>query len=329
MVGIFKERNTFQVPFLFIIGILTKLVYILHPPAIVYLPHQGILTDGLNTWYASGNNGFLSAVLAVVINLGCAVSANALLMNQRMFSKTNLLVALSMVLMSSLIPVANILTAPLLLLPLLIWIYHQGALLYHSGSPKSKLFNIGIGIGVGTLLYNPFILVILVAMFALGTMRPFKLQEWLVLLMGLLAPYYFFFAYEFLKEQWHPKEHLPLFLFGYRHINHSLYSLLAYGTIVVWTMIGLYHWQNNLRRMLIQGRKNWNVILLLAAVCSVLLFVKTGNEMDAFALAVFPLGAFASSAFAYANRNFLPLLLFWLIIAMIILTSLRHYDGVV
>ena len=327
MIGIFKERNTFQVIFLFIIAVLAKLAYMLHPPVITYISQQGLLTDGLNNWYAHGGSKGLAALLALVFNLGAGLYANAVLMSQRMFSRINLLVAVSMVLMSSLVPAANILSAPLILLPLLVWIYQNLSALYHSQSPKARLFNTGLGIGFGALMYHPFIVIIAVAMFALATMRTFRLQEWLVLLLGLMTPYYFVLAYEFLTGSWHPLQHLPTFVLGYKHISHDAYSLVAYGMIVLWTIVGLYYWQLNLRRMLIQCRKNWNIILFFAVIAALMIFIRTGNQTDAFALAVFPLASFAASAFAYPKKQFLSTLLFWIIVFIVMLTSLRHYDG--
>ncbi|MES2776587.1 MAG: DUF6427 family protein [Bacteroidota bacterium] len=327
MTGIFKERNTFQVVFLFVIAILAKLAYMLHPPVIGYMPHQGLLSDGINNWYAHGGSKGLSVVLALVINLGSAIYANAVLSSQRMFSKVNLLVALSMVLLSSLVPEANMLSAPLLLLPLLIWLYQNTSALYHSQSPKSRLFNAGLAVGLGAVMYHPFIVMIAVAMFALASMRTFRIQEWLILLLGLMAPYYFVLAYEFLTGSWHPLWHVPAFVFGYRHISHDTYSLLAYGMIVIWVIMGLYFWQENLRRMLIQGRKNWNIILVFAMLSVLMIFIKTGSETDAFTLAVFPLASFAASAFLYPKKAFVGNLLFWIIVFMVMLTCLRHYDG--
>ncbi|MEO7312385.1 MAG: hypothetical protein ABIX01_18425 [Chitinophagaceae bacterium] len=327
MTGIFKDRNTFQVIFLFVIAFLAKLAYILHPPLVTYMPGQGMLTDGLNNWYTHGGSKVLAAVLALVIILASGIYANAVLMSQRMFSKVNLLVALSMVLISSLVPEANVLSAPLVLLPLLIWIYQNLSALYHSQSPKSRLFNVGMGIGLGAIMFHPFIVMVAVGMFALASMRTFKLQEWLVMLLGLTAPYYFVLAWEFLAGNWHPVRHVPSFVFGYHHISCDTYSLLAYGMIVVWVTMGLYCWQENLRRMLIQARKNWNIILAFAMLSALMIFIRTGAETDAFALAVFPLGAFAASAFLYPKKAFVGTLLFWIIVFMIMVTCLRHYEG--
>ena len=327
MTGIFKDRNTFQVVFLFIIAVLAKLAYMLHPPVISYMPHQGLLTDGLNIWYTRGGSKVSGAVLALAIILGSAIYANAVLMSQRMFSKINLLVAVSIVLMSSLVPAANMLSAPLALLPLLVWLYQNLSALYHSQSPKSRLFNAGLVIGIGALLYHPFIIMFAVAMFTLASMRTFKIQEWLVLFLGVTAPYYFFFAYEFLKGTWHPLRHIPTLGLGYSQISYDTYSLLAYGMIVLWTIIGLYHWGVNLRRMLIQGRKNWNIVLVFCLVTTVSLFIKTGTEADVFALAVFPLASFGASALVYLKKQFLSNVLFWIIVFMVMLTCLRHYDG--
>lgn len=269
----------------------------------------------------------LSALLAFLINFGSALYVNVVFMNQRMFSKMNLLAALSMILITSLIPSANILSAPLILLPLLIRNYQNMSALYHSTSPRVKLFNSGLGIGIGALLYHPFIIMIVVAMFALASMRTFKLQEWIILFLGLLTPYYFFFACIFLFDLWHPSQYLPTFILGYKHIHHYSYNFLAGGVILIWTTIGLYYWQSNLRRMLIQIRKNWNIILFLAVLSILIIFIRASDALDTFALIAFPLASIATFAFAYPQKKSFPALLFWTIIIINILTCAWHYNG--
>lgn len=326
MVGFFRERNSFHIVALVFITILAKMAYLLHPPLITYQASTGLLPAWLNEWYAGGGSKGLSAFLALMINFCCALYANNVLMGQRMYPKTSFVVALSMVLLSSLVPAANVLSAPLILLPLLIFIYQKGASLYNTPVPRSVIYNIGLAAGIGTILYHPFAIFTIAVMGTIASMRTFRIQEWLILLLGLLSPYYLFLSWQFIRGHWHPQQYLPILGFSIKHIPKDVYSLVTAGVVLLWTIIGMYCWQANLQRMLIQPRKNWGILLLLTILSTVLFFVQVSNGMDSFALAVFPFSCFAASAFVFPKKLLWPTFLFWVIVFVVIIVSVHHTD---
>lgn len=325
MVGVFKERNTFQVIILVILAAVAKLVYMLNPPVQAYLPSRGVLSSWLSVWYTTASP-FLLAFLAFIVNVGSAFYANAVLSDQRMFAKTNMLTAMGMVMLSSFFAVANTLSTGVLLLPLLIWLYSEVSGLYRAKSPKAAVYNVGLAVGLGAILYHPFILLAAFAVYGLASMRPFGIKEWLILLLGFLTPYYFLFAYDFLNGHWHPLNHLPRLYYSFGQFGKDVYSFIAYGIIVLWLLIGFVEWNKALRRMLLQARKSWNLLLLLVFITIGMLFCHTGKSADSFALLVFPVASFGAYAFAGPKKQFLPLLLFWMIAFALALVCLHFSD---
>lgn len=325
MVGVFKERNTFQVIILVILAAVAKLVYLLHPPVQTYLPSRGVLNSLLSVWYITASP-FLLSFLAFVINVGSAFYANAVLSDQRMFAKTNMLTAMGMVLMSSFFSIANTLSTGVILLPLLIWIYTEVSGLYRAKSPKAVVFNVGFAVGLGAILYHPFILLGAFAVYGLGSMRPFNIKEWLILLLGFLTPYYFIFAYDFLNGHWHPINHLPLLFYSTVQFGKDTYALIAYGTVLVWLLLGFFEWNKALRRMLVQARKSWNLLLLMVLITIGMLFCHTGKSADAYALLVFPIASFGANAFTGTQKPFIPTLFFWIIAFALVLVCLHYSD---
>jgi hypothetical protein len=325
MVGVFKERNTFQVIILVILAAVAKLVYLLHPPTQTYLPQRGVLSNWLSVWYVTAEP-FLLAFLAFIINLASAFYANAVLSDQRMFPKTNMLTAMGMVMLSSFFPIANITSTGLCLLPLLIWLYSEVSGLYRAKSPKAAVFNVGLAVGLGAILYHPFILLAAFAAYGLASMRPFSFKEWLILLLGFLTPYYFLFAYDFLNGHWHPLSHLPRLYYSFHQFGKDIYTFITYGIVAVWLLFGFYEWNKALRRMLVQARKSWNLLLLLVFITIGMLFCHTGKSADAYALLVFPVASFGAFAFAGPKKTFIPLLLFWLIAFALVLVCLHFSE---
>lgn len=325
MIGVFKERNTFQVIILVLMAAVVKLVYLYHPPIMVYIPGRGVLSDWLNEWYKTANP-FLLAFLAFIINIASALYANVVLNDQRMFAKTNMLTAMGMVLLTSLIPITNSLSSAVILLPFLIWLYVQVSDLYRIKSPRASVFDIGLAVGVGTILYHPFVFILAFGMYGLATMRTFKIKEWLILLLGFLTPYYFWFSYDFLMGYWHPQSHLPKLFYSFAQFVKDTYSVIAYGMIAIWLLLGFFYWNKSLRRMLLHARKSWNTLLLLFLLIVLMLFCHVGNAADSFALLVFPIGCFGAFAFAGPKKNVIPSVLFWLIAFVVLLFCLHFYN---
>jgi len=316
VIGYFKERNSFQVPALLFVTLALKLVFIYHPHNDPFSQPGGLLAPWLSGSILPRLNPAFAAILSLLIIFLSALFANYLLASCRMFSRSNLLVALSMILFTSLFPSSNQLSAATLLLPLLILLFRQITKLYNSQKARPIIINIGMLTGAGYLLYHPFIWLLPCCFFGLAGMRAFRVTEWLLLILGFLTPAYFLLSYEFFSDQWHPKAHLISWQF-YRHfplINPYWWTAAAIATI--WILAALPGWQQYMRRMLIQSRKNWYQLIFLGIFIIPMAILPTGNASEALTLFSFPAASLAANAFA-GEKTIPSLVLFWLIIITI------------
>src|SRR6185436_14640377 len=87
-------------------------------------------------------------------------------------------------------------------------------ILHNSNKPGASIFNIGLIMGITTLIYQPSLVFILLIWAALFIMRPFRIQEWLINLLGITTPYYFLAILLYLANQWDWKKLAPHFTFG-------------------------------------------------------------------------------------------------------------------
>lgn len=317
MIGFFKERNTFQVPALLFITLVVKLAFINHPSLQTGALPGGLLVNELTHRVKPTLHPGFTAGLAALLILISAVYANYILTDRRMFSRTNMLTAVSIVLFTSLFPAANILSAPLLLLPALILLFQLITGLYAHQHPRPVIINIGLVAGCCYLLYHPFIWLLPCCFIGLAGMRPFRLAEWLLLLLGLLTPAYFLLSYEFFTDHWAPLRHIPNFHFVSKLPAMNIYWWLGMGMAALWILAGLAGWNQHTRRMLIQSRKNWYQLLFFGAFSIPMMLPMAGNDPQAIVLLAFPAGSMAANAFFSKERSIWQSLLFWLIIAMI------------
>jgi hypothetical protein len=320
VIGYFKERNSFQVPALLFVTLGLKLVFIYYPHHDTGSQPGGLLPPWLTTSIFTRLNPTFTAAIAVLIIFLSSLFANYLLASCRMFSRTNLLVALSLVLFTSLFPSANELSAATLLLPLIIVLFRQVTRLYNSQKVRPVIINIGMLMGTGYLLYHPFVWLLPCCFLGLAGMRAFRITEWLLLILGLLTPVYFLLSYEFLTDQWNPMQHLISWKLYSHFPKANAYWWASISVAAIWIMAGTSGWQQQMRRMLIQSRKNWYQLIFMGIFIIPMGILPAGNLSEALTLLSFPAGSLASNAFT-GERTIPTILLFWLVVATAIAAS--------
>ena len=282
-------------------------------------------------------NGLFSYVLAQYIyNLPLAIQViifHALLVTQalrlnmvmqdlRMFSSVNYVPAMTYVLLSGLLMESNTITETLVSNSLTLWIFIKLSRLYNNPEPKTLLFNIGIIAGISILLFHPTAILIVVVLFALAVVRPFRISEWLVLLLGVLLPYYFLLVFLYLNNQFAlVGAYLPNISFGSPlHGLDKLY-LINLGFTLFATLVGLYQLQSHVGRLVIQIRKNWGVmmVLLFTLILSPFMFSSLGTQV--LLMGLVPLSATISNGYSNPKKLLLSNFLFWTALGLIIINN--------
>ena len=197
MVGIFKANNPFNIFLLFIYGLLLKLTWFIHPHIPIVQKTDGFLfREILEKLSKTGAQyPLVYPSITYLLLFTQALTFNKLINSEKMMQRANYLPAMSYLLITSLFNEWNVLTAPLVINTLLIWVWARMSTLYSNPNPKSTLFNIGMMIGVSTFFYFPSLAFVLLIIFALIVSRPFIIAEWIISFLGIICPYYFVFSY--------------------------------------------------------------------------------------------------------------------------------------
>lgn len=319
MTGIFKANNSYNNFLLLLYGLLLKLPVFLHPQ--VPQPQQidGFLYKALLKWLQPVGIGLpvIYPIIAFALLYTQAVTFNKLVNDHRIMQRPNYLTGMSYLLITSLFMEWNVLSSPLIINTLLIWVWARMSGLYNSPSPKTALFNIGIAIGLSTFFYFPSLAFAALIIFGLALTRPFKLAEWVIALLGIITPYYFLLAIVFLMDKWQGY-HFPGFAVTLPVFNQTQWAYAAIIIVLLTSIIGIFFIQQNFRRQLIQARKSWNLIFLYLMVALFVPFINATHTFDYWILCAVPLSAFLGAAFLYPAKNWFPLLLHWLMVAFVI-----------
>jgi hypothetical protein len=178
-------------------------------------------------------------------------------------------------------------------------------------------------VGVSILLYEPIAILIPVVIFALTIIRPFRLTEWLVLIMGIVLPFYFIFTYVFLTDSASAfTAFLPKLDWKNPLTSLEAKSIIALSFIGLQLLIGLYFWQEQQNRFIIQVRKYWGVMLLTLVVTFFQPIIFSSQALYDSAIVIAPLASFISFSYAGPKQLMIPNVLFWISAGLIVYNHL-------
>ena len=322
MTGVFKSNNPYNTFLLLVYGLLLKLPMFIHPVTPTLQETDGFLFKALLS-QLSGVGKSLPVIYPLITFLLLftqAITFNTMVNDQRLMQKSNYLTAMGYLLITSLFSEWNILSAPLIINTLLIWVWSRMSKLHNDQHAKTSLFNIGIAIGLCSFFYFPSLSFAALIVFGLLVTRPFDMSEWVVALLGIIAPYYFLLAYVFLTDKWQGYR-LPGVAVTFPHFYESRWALAAIIIVLFTCIIGVFFIQQNFRRQLVQARKSWNLIFLYLVIALFIPFINATHSFVYWILGAVPIAAIAAAGFLYPTKKWFPLILHWLIVAFVIAFS--------
>jgi Family of unknown function (DUF6427) len=320
VIGIFKQKNPGNALLLLVYALVLKFPVFMHPVLPVLHKEDNylyrVIFNALDSFFH--NSPIIFSIFTFLLIFTQATLFNRICNYQKILPKPNFLPGMSYILVTSLLPDWNHFSAPLLINSLLIWIWYKMIALYNNNRPDPAIFNIGVLTGVVTLLYVPALFFLLLVFFSLLIMRPFRIREWLMGLLGFTFPYYFLFIILYISNHWNWKNIVPSITITLPGMPHSIWFSLGIILLVVPFMIGGYFVQGNLNKMLIQVRKSWSLSLLFLLVAIFVILINHADSYENWIVIAMPFAAFHAAAYYYAPNKNMPLILHWLTFAFII-----------
>ncbi|RYG48331.1 MAG: hypothetical protein EOO01_13680, partial [Chitinophagaceae bacterium] len=282
MTGLFKQKSPANLLLLLITGVLIKLPMFVHPYQPVLRPADGILFNIILNFFSPVARSFslFYPLLAFALLFIQAVILTRFINNQRMTTKPTYLPGMAYMLITSLMPEWNYFSAPLLINSILLFILSGLFNIYNKQNAKAAIFNIGLALGIAGYLFISSLIFIVWILLALAVMRPFRLNEWMICLLGITTPFYFYAIYTVIDGQWNWQEFVPHITLGLPSLKQSAWLAGSVFLIMIPFLSGGYFVQENLRRMLINVRKGWSLLLLFLLAALLLPFVNTSGTFE-------------------------------------------------
>ncbi len=291
----------------------------LYPKTPVLQQLDGFLYRMLLQWLHPAGADFpvIYSIISFILLYIQAVSFNKLVNSQRLMQKTNYLTGMCYLLITSMFSDWYSLSAPLIINTLLIAVMARLSNLHNEQQPKSSLFNSGMIIGIATFFYFPSIAFLLLVIVGLLIIRPVKLQEWVMVLIGILTPYYFLGAWVFLTDRWQDYR-FPGFAVSLPKFYQTGWALAAITILLLLLVVGSFFIQSNLRRQVVQARKTWGLVFLYLLVAVFVPFLNATHSFNYWILTAVPMSAIVAAAFLYPEKKWFPLLMHWGMVAITI-----------
>ncbi|MEI6946204.1 hypothetical protein V9K67_03310 [Paraflavisolibacter sp. H34] len=319
MIALFKQKSPANIILLLIFGMLIKLPVFFTARNIVATDQDGKLYHYFLSLFAGGGgNGFTCAFIAFLLLYSQAMMVNYLVNEQRMTTRQTFLPAMSYLLITSLLPEWNILSAPLVAATLIIWAFIRLFRLYNLPIANGPVFNLGLLMGISSFIYFPSAAFACCMILGLLILRPFRVNDLILLVLGVLTPYYFYAVYLFLSDRLLLENLFPQVRLQVPALKRTVWLTVSAVLLAVPFFLGGYYVQVHLRKMLIQVRKNWALLLLYLLLALLVPFINTENSFHNWVLVAAPFAAFHASAYLYPQRRHLPTLLFALTLCYIL-----------
>lgn len=184
--------------------------------------------------------------------------------------------------------------------------------LYTVTNAKSFLFNAGLLIGLGSLIFSPLLVLFPLLWIVLSYLRTPSIKDFFITLFGVVLPFIYFVSYIYLTDQLFKISYIDwLFnktIFEVEHFPTSYYYYL--GVLVILLVFSIANLFLNLVREVVKTRKLYIVIFLLTLFLFTTIFFNKENMLALYVLLTVPFAVFLANYFNQIKREWLAELYF-------------------
>jgi hypothetical protein len=268
--------------------------------------------------YAFGS--LANVLIALSLLIVQALIFNRIINSYGLLGKPTYLPALLYVTAGSLLAPFLILSPTLICNFLILWMIEKFLSVYKRAEVSSVMFDLGMLVGTGTLIYFPFISMLPLMWISLIIFRPFNWREWISVIIGFITIFFFLAVFYFWNDSldkfyeiW-----LPLATRFPKNIQISLYDSLVLIPVVIILILGFFQLQKNFFRSVVQLRKSFQLLFFMFIIGLASFYLKQNIVLYHFLLCAPPAAAFMAYYFLNANTRWLYESLYFILFGSII-----------
>lgn len=321
MIKFFRDFNPLYVIWLAVLLIILRVAYVPHIPDKIEFPFAELFSRLLiPAGYQFDLSPYTNYFLAGILVFGQAILINYLINYYNLLGKSTFLPGLMYITLSGLFPPFLMLSPPLVCNFLLIWMVAKLFSLYKGDEPKSTVYDLGMIVAAGTLIYLPFTYMFLAIWIALIIFRPFNWREWTAGLIGYITIFFFLGVLYYMNDRigqfydiW-----VPLGTKFPSRISIDIHNYLILIPVALILVLCFFKLRDNFFKSYVQNRKSFQLLFFIFLITGFSFYVRPEFYPDHFLLCAVPAAIFFAYYFLYAAaRWFYETLYFLLIISII------------
>jgi hypothetical protein len=254
---------------------------------------------------ASSFSPAVNIFFAASITFIQAILFNRIINNHGLLAKPSYLPALLYITASSLFLQFLILSPPLICNFLLIWIMDKFLKIGKTPNAMMTMFDVGMIIALGTLIYFPFIVLLIMLWLSLLLYRSFNWREWVAGFIGFLTLFFFVAVFYYWNDNinkfykiWRPLVNkFPSTL----KINFNDYLVLIPVSIIM--ILAAFQLRENFFRSFISTRKAFQMLFFMFIIAIISFYTKPDFRVYHFLLSVPPGAVLLAYYFSNAKKR--------------------------
>lgn len=306
MINRFRNLNPINLLSLIAVAILLRLGVLFHLPERLSFdfiePFAKLLIPiPLENSFSPISNVFI----ALAITLIQAFIFNRVINKYNLIGKPTFLPALLYVTASSLFAPFELLSPTLICNFLTIWMIDKFLSIYKRDDVRTVMFDLGMIIALGTLIYFPFIAMLPLLWISLIIFRPFNWREWIIGILGFASIFFFLWVFYYWNDSTDQffRIWLPLATRFPTNLEINLYDYLVLVPVLIIFIIGIIQLRNNFFRSFVQVRKSFQLLFFMFLLGIISFYLKADFRVYHFLLGVAPASILMAYYFLNATKR--------------------------
>jgi len=306
MINQFRKYTPLNILFLSVVGLVLCLGVFLHLPdnlmPVFFEPAISNFTGKLLPENITPEANVLITLILTIIQ---ALLLNNIVNRFNLVGRSSFLPALMYMTLASLMLPFLVLSPILICNFLTIWMADKLLSIYRRTEIKPLMFDLGMIVALGSLVYFPFIVMLLLLWCSLMIFRPFNWREWVAIPIGFATIYFllgviylWFDRMDAFYEIW-----LPLTYPFPTSIHIDIYDYLVLLPVAAILVLFVITLRKNLFKSVVHIRKSFQLLFCMFALAIISFYLNADWSINHFLLAAPPIAIYMTYYFSYAAKR--------------------------
>jgi hypothetical protein len=247
----------------------------------------------------------LNVLITLILTIIQALWLNRVSNAYNLFGRPSFLTALMYMTLASLHLPFLLLTPILLCNFISIWMLSKLLSLYATQDVRAILFDLGMLVALGSLIYFPFILMVLLVWASLSIFRPFYWKEWVIPVVGLASVYFVLGVIYFWIDRMQEFYNIwsPFIAPVSPYLQIDSYDYLVFLPVLLILILFVFVLQKTFFKSIVHIRKTFQLLFMMLLIAVLSVFISYDHKIVHFLLVAPVLSIYMGYYFQFSEKK--------------------------